>query len=198
MIQGATVAHAKDVWKAACPLKVRILIWQMARARLPYNAQIKHRHVNSDGNCVLCHRLEDADHIFFTCPLAQFAWSCCRELLKVDWNPNSFADLFAIFQRFKGVSKRFLWMFFAAQSWALWTTRNKFSIEAKFPKHPANVVFKTCIFLQLWKPLAKAKVHPMLDEAVAKLKDISKQTLQWCHLVGVAQCVDSLLYLCLS
>jgi hypothetical protein len=77
-----------------------------------------------------------------------------------------------------GVSKRFLWMLFAAQSWALWTMRNKFYIEAKFPKHPANVVFKTCIFLQLWRPLAKAKVHPMLDEAVAKHKDISKQTLQ--------------------
>jgi hypothetical protein len=105
-------------------------------------------------------------------------WSCCRELLQVDWNPTSFADLFAIFQRFRGVSKRFLWMSFAAHSWALWTTRNKFSIEAKFPKHPANVVFKTCIFLQLWRPLAKAKVRPMLDEAVTKLKDISKQSLQ--------------------
>jgi hypothetical protein len=69
-------------------------------------------------------------------------------------------------------------MLFAAQSWALWTTRNKFSIEAKFPKHPANVVFKSCIFLQFWRPLAKAKVHPMLDEAIAKLKDIYKQSLQ--------------------
>jgi hypothetical protein len=77
-----------------------------------------------------------------------------------------------------GVSKRFLWMLFAAQSWALWTTRNKFSIEAKFSKHPANVVFKTSIFLQLWRPLAKAKVHPMLDEAVTKLKDIFKKASQ--------------------
>jgi hypothetical protein len=178
MIQGASVAHAKDVWKAACPLKVRILIWQLARDRLPSNAQIKRRHGNSDGNCALCHVPEDAAHIFFNCPLAQFAWSCCRELLQVDWNPSSFADLFAIFQRFTGVSKRFLWMLFAAQSWALWTTRNKFSIEAKFPKHPANVVFKTTIFLQLWRPLAKEKVHSMLDEAVAKLKDIYRKASQ--------------------
>jgi hypothetical protein len=147
MIQGASVAHAKDVWKAACPLKVRILIWQLARDRLPLNAQIKWCHGNSDGNCALCHTLEDAAHIFFNCPLAQFAWSCCRELLQVDWNPSSFADLFTIFQHFTGASKRFLRMLFAAQSWALWTIRNKFSIEAKFPKHPANVVFKTAIFL---------------------------------------------------
>jgi hypothetical protein len=73
MIQGATVAHAKDVWKAACPLKVRILIWQLARDRFPSNAQIKRRHGYSDGNCALCHILEDAAHIFFNYPLAQFA-----------------------------------------------------------------------------------------------------------------------------
>jgi hypothetical protein len=30
----------------------------------------------------------------------------------------------------------------------------------------------------LRRPLAKAKVHPMLDEAIAKLKDIYKQSLQ--------------------
>jgi hypothetical protein len=125
---------------------------------------------------VLSHRVEDAAHIFFTCPLAQFVWSSTRELLKVDWNPTSFGDLFAILQRFRGVSKRFLWMMFAAQSWALWTTRNKFSIEAKFPKQPANCIFETTIFLQLWRPLAKPKVHPMLDEAVPKLKEIVKAT----------------------
>jgi hypothetical protein len=113
MIQGATVAHAKDVWKSACPLKVWILIWQLARNRLPSNDKIKRHHGNSDGNCVLCHRVEDVDHIFFTCPLAQFVWSCITELLNVDWNPTFFADLFAIFQRFRGVHKRFLWMLFA-------------------------------------------------------------------------------------
>jgi hypothetical protein len=69
-------------------------------------------------------------------------------------------------------------MLFAAKSWALWTIRNKFSIEAKFPKHPANCIFKTSIFLQLWRPLANPKVHPMLDEAVTKLKEIFKSTSQ--------------------
>jgi hypothetical protein len=85
LIHGASVAHAKDVWKIACPLKVCILIRQMARDRLPSNAQIKRRHGQSDGNCAICHQLEDASHIFFNCPLAQFAWSSIRELVGVDW-----------------------------------------------------------------------------------------------------------------
>jgi hypothetical protein len=67
---------------------------------------------------------------------------------------------------------------FSVDAVVLWTTRNKFLIEAKFPKHPANVVFKTIIFLQLWRPLAKEKVHSMLDEAVAKLKDIYNKSSQ--------------------
>jgi hypothetical protein len=43
-----------------------------------------------------------------------------------------------------------LWTYFAAQSWALWTTKNKFTIEGKFPRQPANRVFQFLINLQLW------------------------------------------------
>jgi hypothetical protein len=116
--------------------------------------------------------VEDAAHIFFTCSLSQFAWSGTCELLSVDWNPSSFADLFAIINPFKGILKRFLWMLFAFQRWELWITRNKFSIEVKFPKRLANGFFQTTIILQLWRMLQKSKVHPMLDEAAAKCKEI--------------------------
>jgi hypothetical protein len=102
MIQGASVVHAKDVWMSPCPLKVCILIWQLARNRLPSNGQIKRHHGNSDGNCVPCHRVEDEDHIFFNCPLAQFAWSSIRQLLNVNWNPSSFANLFSSFRGLGG------------------------------------------------------------------------------------------------
>jgi hypothetical protein len=106
------------------------------------------------------------------CPLAQFAWSVFRELFSVDWAPSSFADIFAIFQRYKGASRRLLWTIFAAQSWALWVTRNKFTNEARFPKHPTNCIFKSIIFLQLWKPLQKPKEVHLLDEALARLRSI--------------------------
>jgi hypothetical protein len=70
--------------------------WQLTKDRLPSNAHIKRRHSQSDGNCVLCHRVEDVPHIFFNCPLAQFAWCCICDLLRVFWNPTSFAELFGI------------------------------------------------------------------------------------------------------
>jgi hypothetical protein len=33
---------------------------------------------------------------------------------------------------------------------------NKLTIEKKVMNHPANIIFKTCIFLQLWTVKAKA------------------------------------------
>jgi hypothetical protein len=59
---------------------------------------------------------------------------------------------------------------FAAQSWALWLIRNKLSIEKSFPKQPADCFFKTAIFLQLWRPLLKAKHVDKLDVMVGALR----------------------------
>jgi hypothetical protein len=47
----------------------------------------------------------------------------------------------------------------------------QFTIEGKFPGRPANCVFKTIVFLQLWRPLQKSKALPQLDGVVAKLKE---------------------------
>jgi hypothetical protein len=79
--------------------------------------------------------------------------------------------LFAIFQCFSGQFRRILWLTFAAQSWALWLLQNKFTIEGKFLGRPANCVFKTILFLSLWRPLQKSKALPQLDGVVAKFKE---------------------------
>jgi hypothetical protein len=67
-------------------------------------------------------------------------------------------------------------LIFAAQSWALWLTRNKFTIKDKFPGRPSNCIFKTILFLWLWQPLQKAKVLPQLDDAITKLNETFAKT----------------------
>ena len=176
LVQGATVLHANDIWAISVPLKVRIFLWQLARGRLPSNEQIQHRHGKSDGKCSMCGQPESVDHIFFSCVLPRFAWSATRSILGVAWNPSSFADWFAIIQRFRGNTRRALWVLFACQCWALWTTRNKFTIESKFPKKPANVLFKMLILLQQWRPLRKAQVLPLTNELERLLKAIYVET----------------------
>jgi hypothetical protein len=71
--QGPSLPHEKLLWNANLPLKTKIFLWQMAKGRLPFNAQINRRHGASDGKCALCGQVEMVDHIFFTCHLAVFA-----------------------------------------------------------------------------------------------------------------------------
>ncbi|XP_071681906.1 uncharacterized protein [Lolium perenne] len=47
--QGTTIAHAKDLWEAKLPLKIKIFSWQLALDKLPSGQQILTRHGASNG-----------------------------------------------------------------------------------------------------------------------------------------------------
>jgi mannosylglycoprotein endo-beta-mannosidase len=170
------VQITKYIWNYAVPPKIKIFTWQLVRGRLPSNDHILNKHGPSDGRCALCGEWETADHIFFQCPLAQFLWSGVREMLSVSWNPYSRMDWFIILDSLGERSKRLMWIFFAAQSWALWTTRNKFTIERKFPRQPADITFKLMLSLQLWRPLQKPKDLGALDELIRLTKAFFART----------------------
>jgi hypothetical protein len=174
--QGPSLPHESLLWSAKLPLKIKIFLWQMAKGRLPSNAQINRRHGASDGNCALCGTSETVDHIFFSCHLACFAWSGIREALGVQWNPHSFQDFFGIVNSLPISFKSAIWLLFAAQSWALWIIRNKFTIEHKLPSQPADCFFKTSIFLQLWRPLLKNKLNAKMELLQEMLRALYQQT----------------------
>jgi hypothetical protein len=174
--QGPSLPHESLLWSAKLPLKIKIFLWQMAKGRLPSNAQINRRHGASDGRCALCGQSETVDHIFFTCHLASFAWSGIREALGVQWNPQSFQDFFRIVNSLSVSFKTSIWMLFAAQSWALWNIRNKMSIEHKLPSQPADCFFKTSLFLQLWHPLLRSKLKSKMECLLDMLRTLYLQT----------------------
>jgi hypothetical protein len=170
--QGATVAHFKDVWEAKLPLKVKIFTWQLVINRLPTRSLIAARHGPSTGRCALCNATEDVNHIFFTCSLAKFMWSVVRQLFDCAWSPANFPQLYAIVANLLGGQRRVVWALFAAQSWALWLTRNKLAIESKLINHPADLIFKTLVFLQLWTPAARHRDQANLRWLSAELKKL--------------------------
>jgi hypothetical protein len=161
------VPLTKFIWDNHLPLKIKIFTWQLSRGRLPCNDQIHARGGCADGLCALCGQVETVDHLFFQCPLACFLWSGVRDQFSVDWNPKSRVQWFAILNSLNPKTQRPVWVFFAALAWALWTTRNKFTIERKFPRHPADVVYKLIISLQLWRPLQSPKEQAWVDEMLA-------------------------------
>jgi hypothetical protein len=174
--QGPSLPHEAILWSAKLPLKIKIFLWQMARGRLPSNEQINRRHGASNGRCALCGRIESVDHIFFTCDLAAFAWSGIREAFGVQWNPRTFHEFFAIVTNLSSSFKQAIWLLFTAQSWALWIIRNKITIEHKLPSHPADCIFKTSLFLQLWRPLLKNKLSDKMDIMLDLLRALYLQS----------------------
>jgi hypothetical protein len=170
--QGASVTHFKDIWAAKLPLKIKIFTWQLALNRLPTRSLIADRHGPGSGCCELCGAREDVNHIFFDCSLAKFTWSVVRQLLGCSWSSANFAQLYAIIANLLGRVRRLVWALFAAQSSALWLIRNQLSIESKIIWHPADVIFKTLMFLQLWVPTAKAKDQASLRWLISELRKL--------------------------
>jgi hypothetical protein len=57
--------------------------------------------------------------IIFSFNAAQFMWSGVRDMLSVSWNPSSRVDWFRTLDSLRERSKGMVWIFFAAQCWAL-------------------------------------------------------------------------------
>jgi hypothetical protein len=174
--QGPAAPFSNAIWKNRFPTKIKIFLWQMARGRLPSNDQILKRRGPSDGLCALCGLPENVDHIFFRCVLAKFVWAGIRDMLGVTWDPSSFNAWEGCIHNLNLKSQRTLCVLFAAICWALWKTRNKFTIEAKFPSQPAHCFFLIRLNLQLWRPLQRNKDEPMMVQLEAMLKDIFDRT----------------------
>ena len=170
LIGGTPSTRFSCVWKSKVPPKIKIFLWQAFRGRLPAADQIKKRNGPGSDFCHLCGALENSDHIFFNCVLAKLVWCCVRSWLQVSWNPSSFSHIRTLAKALVGVTKRVFWVGLGALCWALWTIRNKFTIEHIFPSKPADVLFKSCILLQQWRSLTKEVDRDALDLLIDKIR----------------------------
>ena len=121
-----------------------------------------------DG-CPLWGMGEDSAQVFVNCLLPNLFWCSIRSWLHVSWAPTSFSDLRVLVNSLVGAQRRLFWVGLAAMCWALWTTRNKFTIGHVFPAKPADCLFKTCVFLQQWRSLTKEEDRDALDAMLAKI-----------------------------
>lgn len=103
--------------------------------------------------------VEDGDHIFFSCMLAQFLWGCIIDASGCPWKLASLGDFHTLSNRLSWMARRIMWLGFAAFTWALWQIRNKALIEGIFIKHPSDCLYKIIIILQLWRSLNKTRTR---------------------------------------
>ena len=79
LTEGNELDMARRLWNAGIPLKIKIFMWQMFRNRLPTSDNVAKCNGLTNGTCAICGLGEDANHVFFRCCLARFAWSAVRD-----------------------------------------------------------------------------------------------------------------------
>jgi hypothetical protein len=122
---GVVDIEAVDVWNTKLPLKIQILIWMLVRDRLQSATQLVRRNWDGSELCNLCGERETADHIFFRCPMAIWAWCWVRDSLEWSGNPTGVCDFVEKKLLEAGKQEKHLMIFLlAGVAWSLWKTRN--------------------------------------------------------------------------
>jgi hypothetical protein len=132
---GVSPNVAKKLWKCRVPLKIQIFIWQAHQDRLHTRQQLKVMEWRESERCFLCDEHENADHLLFRCPLAEFVWAFMKEALGCDGYPRSMREL--LLPAKFGVSYQSGLTCFARIAWALW---NRICIQRRFLEKPSSLV----------------------------------------------------------
>jgi hypothetical protein len=170
------VTYFKDVWKMRIPPKIRIFLWQLIQGKLPCSEQVAKWRGPSNGLCSLCGEVEDCNHIFFACHMAQFMWAGIRDILKCDWNPVGAGGFVALAQALFGSFRRLASFAFTVMFWTLWNMRNKLTMEGMAIAHPADASFQMSLHMQHWRVLVRQKDRTLLDEAVGEVWRLHART----------------------
>jgi hypothetical protein len=173
---GLAVTYFKDVWKTRIPPKIRIFLWQLIQGKLLCSEQVAKWRGPSNGLCSLCGEVEDCNHIFFACHMAQFMWAGIRDILKCDWNPAGAGGFVALAQALSGSFRRLAWFAFTVMFWTLWNVRNKLTMEGMAIAHPADAFFQMYLHMQHWRILVRQKDRTLLDEAVGEVWRLHART----------------------
>jgi len=160
----------QKVWKSKLLMKLKVYLWQIFHNKLQTGVELKKRKWRGSEKCNLCERAKTVDHIFFSCVIAKFVWTCFKEALGSDRVPISWQDFLDnwIPLGCKDYSPK---LFISTiVCWALWTTRNKRVVEGKFPRYPTELLIKSNMFLQRWKTLLRGNDLVKIEEWVAQVK----------------------------
>ncbi|GJY42070.1 RNA-directed DNA polymerase, eukaryota [Tanacetum coccineum] len=132
-------SNTETRWVKVVPIKVNIFAWKVSLDRLPTCSNLMKRGVMvSPSSCPVCRNvIEDVDHLFFQCILAQEI----NRGICIWWNLgkasfDSYASWLQWFSniRMRSNSKRALEGVFYTMWWSIWAARNQILFEAASPR----------------------------------------------------------------
>ena len=126
----------RRIWRSRIPLKIRVFFWLLLRRGLMTRSLRQRWDPHSSADCALCGAsLEDCDHLFVRCSLAQAVWTMTRGFraqlssMEVFW--RSLGD---------GPYRRGAeWHLIFARLWTIWNHRNEVVFRGRIPSADAVV-----------------------------------------------------------
>ena len=167
--RGVVNKRLQLMWGSRLPLKLKTFIWLITHDRLQTGVELRKRKWKGSGVCNICKKPEPADHILFTCIVARFLWTCFKEVLGWERIPVGWQDFLDTWIPLGCKDYHTKLFLLTMVTWALWTSRNKRTIEGKFPRKPSDLLFKTKSFLQRWKPLLRRDDQAKAEGLVAQV-----------------------------
>ena len=128
------------------------------------------RNWSGDLRCAFCNAIETIPHIFFECPLAKYIWSLVAYVLGATCRPTSLDQYWIWISLVLKEGKNFYMTGLSAICWAVWLSRNKFSIEGKLTRSPTEVICLASSFISYWAGLQKGSDKEVLESGADTLK----------------------------
>ncbi|KAJ0910410.1 putative reverse transcriptase zinc-binding domain-containing protein [Helianthus annuus] len=123
-------------WNNWVPIKINFLAWRVSLDRVPTLAALAHRNVHvGHMGCRLCEQfVEDSDHLFVSCEVAQFIWDSISNWCRIssiyaftvkdilDWHNNVQGN---------DVWRKLIYAIMQVAIWVIWRSRNEATFNGK-------------------------------------------------------------------
>jgi len=82
----------KNIWKGKVPQNIKIFIWLLTNNAILTKDNHLKRKWSGSPSCAFCNQDENANHLFFTCPVAKVVWAVITRVLGANNIPTSIAQ----------------------------------------------------------------------------------------------------------
>jgi hypothetical protein len=114
-----------QLWNLPIPPKVKHFMWRLGRNCLPNRQRLMSKGIDSDSNCVVCHRYTEYNwHLFLDCADSIECWKKLNSWVVLEQlmiNAEGFHEVFIRLWQELNVSQL---VTFAMTTWSIWIKRN--------------------------------------------------------------------------
>ena len=165
-----------NIWALKAPPQIKNLLWRMCRGVLPTKLQLQSKGIDVSASCLFCaNSLENAWHLFISCPFATSYWSHLKVSDLIDSMAKTSESLVEwFFQLIKTQNKEVIGKI-SAVLWAIWIQRNNQYWNGSH-ESTARTVYLALEFLFDWISI-KESVKPVSQ--VISCNTPSRESVQY-------------------